>query len=96
MQGCKTLMGVVEGNSVPDIVVPELLDLYMQRQVSQRLSGEHYDFDQINQAAADAAFGAAIKPILRISRTTQRLLPWLGKAPRTHSFSRESSTPICR
>jgi hypothetical protein len=25
-----------------------------------------YDFDQINQAAADAASGTAIKPILRI------------------------------
>ena len=66
MQSCKTLMGVVEGNSVPDVVIPQLLDLYMQGRFPFDRLVRFYDFDQINQAAADAESGAAIKPIIRI------------------------------
>jgi aryl-alcohol dehydrogenase len=66
MQSCKTLMGVVEGDSVPDVVIPQLMDLHMQgRFLFDRLV-RFYDFDQINQAAADAVSRTAIKPILRI------------------------------
>ena len=66
MQSCKTVMGVVEGNSVPDVVVPQLVDLHMQGRFPFDRLVRFYDFDQINQAAADAASGAVIKPILRI------------------------------
>ena len=66
MQSCKTLMGVVEGDSVPDVVVPQLIDLHMQGRFPYDRLVRFYDLDQINQAAADAASGAAIKPILRI------------------------------
>ncbi len=66
MQSCKTLMGVVEGNSVPDVFVPQLLDLHMQGRFPFDRLATFYDFDQIQQAAADAESGAAIKPILRI------------------------------
>lgn len=66
MQSCKTLMGVVEGNSVPDVVVPQLVDLHMQGRFPFDRLVRFYDLDQINQAAADAASGAIIKPILRI------------------------------
>src|SRR5690606_1076925 len=66
MQSCKTLMGVVEGNSVPDVFIPQLLDLHMQgRFPFDRLVG-FYDFDQVNQAAADMESGAVVKPIIRI------------------------------
>lgn len=67
MQSCKTLMGVVEGDSVPDIVVPQLLDLHMQGRFPFDRLVRFYDFDQSNQAAADAQSGAAVKPILRIN-----------------------------
>ncbi|HEX5018838.1 MAG TPA: NAD(P)-dependent alcohol dehydrogenase [Actinomycetes bacterium] len=66
VQSCKTLMGVVEGNSVPDVVIPRLIDLYLQGRFPFDLLACFYDFDEINLAAADAASGAAIKPILRI------------------------------
>ncbi len=66
MQSCKTLMGVVEGDSVPDVVIPQLLDLHMQGRFPFDRLVRFYDFDQINQAAADAESGAAIKPIIRI------------------------------
>jgi aryl-alcohol dehydrogenase len=63
---CKTLMGVAEGNSVPDVVVPQLIDLHMQGRFPFDRLVRFYDFDQINAAAADAAAGTTIKPILRI------------------------------
>lgn len=66
MQSCKTLMGVVEGNSVPDVFVPQLLDLYMQGRFPFDRLVRFYDFDQINQAAADAESGATIKPLIRM------------------------------
>src|SRR5690606_28891313 len=65
MQGCKTLMGVVEGDSVPAVVVPQLLDLYLQGRFPVDRLVRFYDFEQINEAAADAESGAVIKPILR-------------------------------
>ena len=66
MQSCKTLMGVVEGNSVPDVLIPQLLDLHMQGRFPFDWLVRFYDFDQINEAAADAESGAAVKPIIRI------------------------------
>jgi aryl-alcohol dehydrogenase len=67
MQSCKSLMGVVEGDSVPDVVVPQLLDLHMQGRFPFDRLVRFYDLDQIDQAAADATSGTAIKPILRIN-----------------------------
>ena len=67
MQSCKTIMGVVEGDSVPDVFVPQLLDLYMQGRFPFDRLVKFYDFDQINQAADDAESGATVKPILRIA-----------------------------
>lgn len=66
MQSCKTLMGVVEGNSVPDVFVPQLLDLHMDGRFPFDRMVRSYDLDQIDQAAADAESGATIKPIIRI------------------------------
>ena len=66
MQSCKTLMGVVEGDSVPEIIVPQLIDLYLQGRFPFDKLVRFYDFDQINEAAADAESGAVIKPVLRI------------------------------
>jgi aryl-alcohol dehydrogenase len=67
MQSCKTIMGVVEGDSVPDVFVPQLLDLHMHGRFPFDRLVTYYDFDQINQAAADAESGATIKPILRMT-----------------------------
>jgi len=67
MQSCKTIRGVVEGDSVPDVFVPQLLDLHMQGRFPFDRLVTFYDFDQINQAAADTESGTAIKPILRMT-----------------------------
>lgn len=66
MQSTKTLMGVVEGDSVPDVFIPQLLDLHMQGRFPFDRMMSFYDFDQINEAAEDAASGKTIKPVLRM------------------------------
>jgi aryl-alcohol dehydrogenase len=66
MQSCKQLIGVVEGDSVPDVLIPQLLDLHMQGRFPFDRLIAFYDFDQINQAAADVERGAVVKPIIRI------------------------------
>lgn len=67
MQSCKRLMGVVEGNSVPDVFVPQLLELYQQGRFPFDRLVTFYDFDQIDQAAADTESGTTVKPVLRIA-----------------------------
>lgn len=61
----KRIVGIVEGDSVPQVFIPRLVDLYLQgRFPFDRLVG-FYDFAQINEAIADSESGKTIKPILR-------------------------------
>ena len=61
----KRIIGIVEGDSVPQVFIPRLVDLYLQgRFPFDRLVG-FYDFAQINEAIADSESGKTIKPILR-------------------------------
>jgi aryl-alcohol dehydrogenase len=66
MQNCKVIRGIVEGDSVPDIFIPDLVDLFMQGRFPFGKLVEFYSFDQINQAAQDSEKGGTIKPIIRI------------------------------
>lgn len=67
MQSCKTLMGVVEGDSVPDIFIPQLVELFMQGRFPFDRLVQYYGLDEINRAAADTESGATVKPIVRMS-----------------------------
>lgn len=69
MQNCKTLIGVVEGDSVPSIFIPMLIDLYMAGKFPFDKLVKFYDFDDINQAAEDSEKGVTLKPIIKISAT---------------------------
>ncbi|MEA1084473.1 NAD(P)-dependent alcohol dehydrogenase [Sphingomonas sp. CD22] len=61
----KRIIGIVEGDSVPQVFIPRLVDLYLQgRFPFDKLVG-FYDFAQINEAIADSESGKTIKPILR-------------------------------
>ncbi|WP_045835763.1 NAD(P)-dependent alcohol dehydrogenase [Hyphomicrobium sp. 99] len=66
MQNCKTICGVIEGNSVPDIFIPHLVDLYMLGRFPFDKLVKFYSFDEINEAAEDSEKGETIKPIIRI------------------------------
>jgi aryl-alcohol dehydrogenase len=67
LTGGRIVRGVVEGDSVPALFLPELIRHWERgRFPVERLITE-YDFDAIEQAAADAQAGRTIKPVLRMS-----------------------------
>lgn len=66
--GGKTIRGIVEGDSVPQKFIPELVNLYLQGRFPFDRLVKYYDFAQINQAAEDSEKGITLKPIIRIGR----------------------------
>lgn len=62
----RTVRGIVEGDSVPAVFIPRLVQLWEQGRFPVERMMTHYDFDQINQAADAAEKGRVIKPVLRM------------------------------
>jgi aryl-alcohol dehydrogenase len=63
----KGIRGILEGESVPDIFIPQLIELNMQGRFPFEKLVKFYSLDQINQAAKDSERGDTIKPIIRLS-----------------------------
>jgi aryl-alcohol dehydrogenase len=61
----RTIKGIVEGDSNPDIFIPQLLDLYTQGRFPFDCLITFYALDQINQAAEDSEKGKTLKAVLR-------------------------------
>jgi aryl-alcohol dehydrogenase len=66
LTGGRTVRGVVEGDSVPQLFLPALIRHWEQGRFPVERLMTFYDFDAIEQAAADAQSGATIKPVLRM------------------------------
>ena len=64
MQNGKVVRGSVEGDSDPLEMVPRLLRLSAEGRFDVRDLVVPYAFDEINQAVADTASGAVVKPVL--------------------------------
>ena len=62
----KSLIGVIEGDSVPRVFIPKLIEFYKAGNFPFDKLVKFYSFDQISQAFEDSANGSAIKPILRL------------------------------
>ena len=62
----RTIRGILEGDSVPDLFIPRLIDLHMQGRFPFDRLISYYELGQINQAATDAEQGRVIKPVLRM------------------------------
>lgn len=62
----KRIMGIVEGASVPQIFIPQLIELQRQGRFPFEKLVTFYEFDQINQAVTDSESGKTIKAILRM------------------------------
>ena len=60
------MRGIVEGESVPPVFIPRLVELWRQGRFPIDRLMTFYDFDQINEAAHDAETGTTIKPVLRM------------------------------
>lgn len=63
----RSVRGIVEGDSVPQLFLPQLVRLWEQGRFPVERLMTHYDFDRIEEAVADAESGRAIKPVLRMS-----------------------------
>jgi aryl-alcohol dehydrogenase len=61
----KGARGIVEGDSVPDIFIPRLVNLCTQGRFPLDRLVQYYSLREINQAAEDAEKGTILKPVLR-------------------------------
>ncbi len=68
IQNGRSLRGVVQGDSVPKVFIPQLVDYVMAGQFPLEKLITFYDFADINRAAAEASAGKTIKPVLRMPR----------------------------
>jgi aryl-alcohol dehydrogenase len=60
----KTVTGILEGDAVPRVLIPELIDLWRAGRLPFDRLIRTYPISDINQAEADMASGATIKPVL--------------------------------
>ncbi|MBK6599754.1 MAG: NAD(P)-dependent alcohol dehydrogenase [Proteobacteria bacterium] len=63
----RTLKGVLEGSSIPDVFIPQLMRWHLDGRLPYDRFVRFYEFNDLPVALADAKSGAAIKPIVRIS-----------------------------
>ena len=64
--GGRSIRGIVEGDSVPKVFIPQLVQLYQQGRFPFDKLVKFYPLEQINQAADDSTKGITLKPILKI------------------------------
>jgi len=62
----RTVKGIVEGDAVPDLFIPKLIELYTQGRFPYDKMITFYPFDEINKAVEDMEKGTVIKPVLRM------------------------------
>jgi aryl-alcohol dehydrogenase len=67
MGGGRTVRGIVEGHSVPELFIPQLIELWRAGRLPVERLVRVYDFDQINEAMRDAEDGTVVKPVLRMA-----------------------------
>lgn len=64
MNGGRIVRGVVQGDSVPHVFIPKLIELYRANRLPLERLVREYAFAEINAAFAEAATGSVIKPVL--------------------------------
>lgn len=64
----KSFVGVLMGDSVPQIDIPRLIEFYKLGMFDFDKTEKFYDFEDINQANADSISGKTIKPVLIIDK----------------------------
>nr|WP_236000472.1 hypothetical protein [Bradyrhizobium uaiense] len=67
MSAGRRLIGIVEGDSNPDVFIPMLIDLHRNGRFPFDKLVKFYSLDEINTAIHDSEIGAVIKPIVRMN-----------------------------
>ena len=62
----KSLIGVIEGDAIPKLFLPTLLDYYKKGQFPFDKLIEFYPFEKINEAQAESDAGKCIKAVVRM------------------------------
>jgi aryl-alcohol dehydrogenase len=62
----RTVKGIIEGDAIPDLFIPKLIELYSQGRFPFDRLITFYPFDEINRAVKDMEAGRVIKPVLRL------------------------------
>jgi aryl-alcohol dehydrogenase len=60
----RTVHGVIEGDSVPALLIPQLIDLHLDGRFPFEKLVRRYAFDEIGAAVKDSEAGETVKPIL--------------------------------
>lgn len=60
----RTIRGICEGDSVPRLFIPQLVELYRQGRFPFDRLIKKYPFGEINQATSDMESGKVVKPVL--------------------------------
>ncbi len=68
MTGGRSIRGIVEGDSHPDVFIPTLIDLFAQGRFPFDKLLSFYSFDRINEAIHDSETGGAIKPVVQFQQ----------------------------
>jgi aryl-alcohol dehydrogenase len=63
----KCIRGIIQGDSVPEHFIPQLIELHRQGRFPFERLIKFYKLDDINQAATDSGAGVTIKPVLRMT-----------------------------
>lgn len=64
LNGGRMVRGIAQGDSLPQIFIPKLVELYRAGRFPVDRLVRTYEFADINQAFADASRGSVIKPVL--------------------------------
>jgi aryl-alcohol dehydrogenase len=64
--GGRTVRGIAQGDSIPQIFIPTLIDMYRQGVFPFDRLIRFYDFEDINAAVEDTRRGDTVKAVLRI------------------------------
>ena len=62
----RRILGMLEGNSNPNVFIPQLIDFFMAGQFPFDRLVKFYPFDEIERAFHDTETGTTVKPILRM------------------------------
>ncbi len=62
----RTVRGIIEGDAIPALFIPKLIELYSQGRFPFDRMITFYPFEEINQAVEDMEHGRVIKPVLQL------------------------------
>jgi aryl-alcohol dehydrogenase len=67
LPGGRKIIGIIQGDAVPQVFIPKVIELYQDGQFPFDRLIKFYDFPEINRAMAEVRRGDAIKPVLVIN-----------------------------